>query len=171
MFLEKIAAQEEKLLTERSKKASKIPFTILDDSLEYPTHLITEMSSRLKVVNYDTFRTKWYQRALIPSQILNLPFFSNKSLYGAYGELESKIDVMTNAYLNGIVWIYKYYKLGTAAINSNFVFGYFFVPLLQDIYRVASEDFETNLELIEASEGMDTFTPLEQLLSSHSILL
>ena len=66
MFLEKIAAQEEKLLTERSKKASKIPFTILDDSLEYPTHLITEMSSRLKVVNYDTFRTKWYQRALIP---------------------------------------------------------------------------------------------------------
>jgi 5'-3' exonuclease len=181
-FLIKLSEEEVKLLIQRYANSKN------------KSQLITDSITN-KNFNFSKYRNLWYNRALGSRGSVN---FMEKILKivnsvaesgddGASGvtELkeinEAKITEMINKYLITLSWVFLYYKEGTKAVNSDWLYPYYYTPLLRDLIVVLERNLSDNGEndfngvnSAKAREGMINFTALHQMvavLPRHSVKL
>ena len=69
---------------------------------------------------------------------------------------------MVTSYIRTVYWNFLYYKKGTASVNSDWMYPYFYSPMLQDL---ANNDL-LFVRGYESYSGMNKFGPIHQLLSA-----
>ena len=168
-YLTAVAAQEPNLLI----RLAQVP-------VKYPSRYLQAAVSTGSF-NYEVFRNTWYSRALglkgdsnlvsgLQQLIRNYQPTSydinsgTATMVMEYGNITANdITTMVKAYLRTLAWCYRYYKLGTAAINTEWCYPYYHTPLFSDIALVMAD-----LPVIsgyQAYPGMRIFNALQQLVA------
>lgn len=95
-------------------------------------------------VDYSMFRSGWYVKALGPIYDSKPSSFQIKN---------SDIKKMCSSYLQGLVWVYQYYKEGHNSVTWLWYYPYFYAPMLFDL--------EDTLESISdlSFKEIETVTP------------
>lgn len=101
-------------------------------------------------LNINLYRKKYYDKVL-GSKSGNLVDVDN-----------NKIKDMVMGYLRTLSWNYLYYKEGMSAVNHDWVYPYYYAPMLADLALYAKD---VNIIGYKAYNGMTIFNPLHQLLS------
>jgi hypothetical protein len=155
-FLTHLAAKESTLLQKLGERAPLKPLVPLDRAFVY--------EGGVRVFDLDVFRQGWYHRALVPRSKIEVPVLTDPALYSF--QIEDVVD-MTESYLTGMAWIYRYYRMGLGEINRGFLYPYFFAPLLTDMadfLTLVKPDFIPQDAEIKNDKKYH-FSGLEQLLS------
>lgn len=120
-------------------------------------------------VFFDNYRTAWYDnemgsRGTNPrvSKLLSLfPVDVNR-------HVEEKLTAMCEQYVNGVSWYYLYYRRGTAAVNHDWYYAGYHVPLFFDLYTYLSNI--NPVWVYRAYEGMHPLSIPQQLVSVIPIM-
>ncbi|CAK7995077.1 XRN 5-3 exoribonuclease [uncultured virus] len=105
---------------------------------------LLELKNPTGGIDYEKFRSGWYIKALGPIYEPNpFPFtISNRD-----------ISKMCLSYLQGLVWVYKYYKFGHQNVTWLWYYPYFYAPMLLDIYVTLRDSSD------ESMKDLSTVTP------------
>jgi 5'-3' exoribonuclease 1 len=98
----------------------------------YPSVALTA-SVKNRVINMDTFRTTFYNRAIGPKwkdPQINTDF----PIDGREVQLN-----MATEWLGGIAWVFKYYREGIKGVNVEWVYHYNYSPLAQEVVEVLAD--------------------------------
>jgi len=103
------------------------------------------------IFNVEKFRDEWYRYA-----------FSPKTGLGVVTPTIQDVNVMIKTYLEGIAWIYNYYRNGVRSVNVAWYYPYYYTPVFSDLYRhiqAGPVDWEVNPLYIRS----DFVSPLVQM--------
>src|SRR6056297_307138 len=147
-FIEILSKSETLLLNEiynRCESYYNYPSKILKESVE--------ISNETTTVNFETYRSRHYQNALL-----------NKKRKTDVKVSRRMVSEMCLHYIATLSWVYRYYQLGTKHVDTEWVYKYFQSPLIMDMaksLRYVTKDTFSNFDRNEESPKI---TPLVQLL-------
>ncbi len=174
-LIAQLGAQEARLLFEASKRPNK-----------YPSRHNEAATSNGKFLP-GQYRESWYHGCLgtkgSPDAVRDIleivkdykPSKMDLKLFPASASTkisrlspvtQDRIAEMSESYLKTMAWIYLYYREGTAKINQEWFYPFYYTPLLADVNLVTStlpENFD--FSGYEAFDGMFKFTALHQLVA------
>lgn len=154
LFFKNLIKFERKSLGNIANTAYAYPFTILDESKT------KNSKTGVYEVDFEKFRTKWYERALSPRT-------PEASLLGVGVNLDEEIDSMCLEYFRGIQWTLQYYMFGQDHVTTRYVYPYHYAPLVEDLFRVLMESDTDNFPLVTDvvfTPDDPVITPIHQLI-------
>ena len=169
-FLDKLAQNEKKLLLDLSMR-DDYKSTVLDAGK-------TPQGFNIKL-----YRQSFYNKALgnrgEPNTILNLLSNYTPTKEDMEQDPKNNLTLVTKEFLNPVTdtniqdmvktyirtmcWNYLYYTKGTAAVNHDWVYPYYYSPMLSDLAFYSKNI--TFMRGYKAYLGMIRFNPIHQLLS------
>jgi hypothetical protein len=144
LFLIELAKQESDLLSTMAQR---------DD---YYTTPLKE-ASLYGTFDINIYRNAYYQKVCGAKNVA----LANK-LNISIGVDNDTIKDMVTSYIRMMAWNYLYYTQGTAAINQDCIYEYYYSPMLADLALYSNNIL---IRGYKAYPGMVLFTPLHQLLS------
>ena len=97
-------------------------------AVQHPiTNLAMIQENDLLVLDLAKFHPLWYKYVYVPSQKYDIKIY------------ESDIDDMCANYLEGLSWVYNYYKYGINSINPRWFYKYHYSPLFSDLVDYLSK--------------------------------
>lgn len=133
---------------------------------EEPTLLNGDRVKQFDILlNQDSYAKQynaWYMRALTPKVPIPAQAFKSPELNQALGELQQvtpeRIAALTRSWLDMVIWVYNFYRLGTRAVSFDVYYPYDFAPLVIDIAQALSPE-----SVLPAMPVPATGTPLGTL--------
>jgi 5'-3' exoribonuclease 1 len=140
-----------KLWVENNDAVIKYPSTVAEKCIIVTRRVTSETTKCDRTFDPTNFDAEWYSA-----------IFSSKVNKGIVVPSEEEKTEMVITYLEGLIWVYKYYKEGNEAINLGWYYPYHYSPLLPDIVTVLTTKPVTWLKL-PTTIFTDFVSPLEQL--------
>lgn len=153
LFLAKLASNEQVLLDGRAAKQRGGRYKFPSNILNAATLIKGGRGKTSVTVQYDKFRSLWYQNALGYRGEVN-PVISTGQVAG-----------MAVDYLTTLAWIYQYYQGGTWSINTHWIYRYHHAPMINDVLLTANSITLRNLSPYTYQEDAPWIMPITQLLA------
>lgn len=142
-----------------SNKTGKIkhPSLVAQASLSIGQVINKNIGRQIQTLNINEFNKTWYQW-----------IFSPKDLSIVVNPTQNDILKLCLSYIEGITWIFSYYKNGATSINKGWTYPYNYAPLFSDLPK--SLEYFMTLQRGEFWKNDVTFlirnfvSPLEQLI-------
>lgn len=123
-------------------------------------------SHLVKRFDVDQFKANWYSFVFSPKEEKQPPIrVTPKS---------GDISAMVERYLEGIAWVYNYYRYGVANLNLDWYYCYYYAPLLDDIvkYILGSQNITWLINPIYTySSFLNTLVQMVLVIPPESVVL
>ena len=163
-YLSELALEEPRLLEMESERDVMFPSSMMEAATTKSQVKTGTQIKKTSSFDVNIFRGAWYNNAFeLKGPKANEIFAKLLPTYN-FGPTNSKIVELVKSYLTGIAWVYRYYNLGTNAVNGNYVYRYLYAPLISDI-AATSKQFSVPKESYEAVSNILNINPVHQLLA------
>ena len=129
---------------------------IAEKCIAQTTQILGTQIQCIREFDVSRFNKEWYVYA-----------FSPKTGVGRIEPTPEDIKEMVDKYLEGIVWVYGYYKNGAENVNVGWYYPYPYTPLFSDLSSIIQEAFTegvgTPWEVNPLHFHSDFLSPLEQI--------
>lgn len=99
--------------------AIKFQSKVFESCLNMYHQIKGSKTSCVHEIDLQMFKTRWYQNAFSPEMLISPD--------------ETDISKMLTNYLEGIIWVYIYYKYGSSRVNVGWFYAYHYTPDFSDL--------------------------------------
>jgi 5'-3' exonuclease len=163
-YLSALALEEPRLLEMESEREVMFPSSMMKAATTKSQVKSGIEIKKTSSFDVNVFRGAWYNNAFELKGPKANEIFAKLVPGYTFGPTNAKIVELVKNYLIGIAWVYRYYNLGTSAVNEEYVYRYLYAPLISDI-AATSKQFVVKTETYEFNVNALEINPVHQLLS------
>jgi 5'-3' exonuclease len=131
----------------------KFPSLVAERCVTKTQQIIGTTSQCVRTFDTSKFKTVWYTF-----------IFSPKTGAGVVTPTEEDTNGIINNYLEGVTWVYNYYRYGAESVNVGWYYAYHYAPLFSDLYSYINQNKSKPTWEIAPLHFQSSFvSPLEQL--------
>lgn len=134
----------------------KFPSLVAQRCITQTRQIIGTQSQCINTFNVNQFNREWYRFV-----------FSPKSRVPMLDPTTQDINDIVSSYLEGIAWVYGYYRYGVEGINIGWYYPYHYAPLFSDLHLYIDRAFNggsgATWEINPIHLQSEFVTPLEQI--------
>jgi 5'-3' exonuclease len=134
-FLHRAADIEPKLLDHELNRAILYPSPVLAKATTKRTILSQGKREESKQLNFPLFVDSWHEHVLGPHGDSSV---ATKLGLNFLPVTDKRVEEMVHHYLDGLDWIFHYYRGGLDAVDPMWYYPYHYTPLLTDLAKHAS---------------------------------
>jgi 5'-3' exonuclease len=162
-YLSALALEEPRLLEMESEREVMFPSSMMEAATRKEQVKSGVEIKKTSSFDVNIFRGAWYNNAFELKGPKANEIFAKLVPGYTFGPTNAKIVELVKNYLIGIAWVYRYYNLGTSAVNEEYVYRYLYAPLISDI-AATSKQFVVKAETYEFNVNALEINPVHQLL-------